>query len=306
MIVFLALVYGFNFRDKHGYRLKLEGEDERYVAKIGGTIRAILASDIDKIPGVEYVIELVHLGGDEYQLKFCGGFLSAMNKSDGVVARVNAEEDFSQFRLRKKGMALQLFNGRKNQCLGQISTYDTELKGYRINSVDCSGKHPTSMVLLDVGPIYYHCKDQAEAFCKSVNEAEDALKSNIAIDSVNDFNFGYNSEQNVSGSFNSSKNVNNGVNIDPYANEGGTYSYKTLVDFGSFTPQNDKSNGKGVGYHQPNYNSSITLLDNPYTKIISTTDGKYVKYSRGYSSQGKKPYTRSIGNRDKQAQSYYY
>lgn len=177
MILFFYCTYGFGYKEKHGYRLKIAGEEERYVANIDGTIRSILGADIDSAPNAEYVVELINHGGNEYQLKFCSGFLAALPKSSGVIAHDNGEDEYTKFEIRKVGKALQFYSKIRAQCLAQIPNYDTKLKGYRINSVSCTGKYPNAMVLLDVGSIYYHCDDQAQAFC--IANGFEKLHSNI-------------------------------------------------------------------------------------------------------------------------------
>lgn len=165
ILFFLQYNFAYNFKGDTGYRIRVVGEEERYVVNINGTVRSVLADDIDNVPGALSVVEVIHDGGSLYKLKFCNGYLSAMPKSAGIITHNEEDDEYAIFEIRNKGDSLQFYNKTKKKCVAQIDSHDDARKGYYLNSRDCDSDVKSLMVLLEIGPIYYHCEDLAELYC---------------------------------------------------------------------------------------------------------------------------------------------
>lgn len=179
MLFLLRLILALKFKKKQGYRLKMAGNDERYVASVGGIVRAIAASDMGNVPNAQFEIELIKKDDGSYQMKFCDGYLSTLPTSRGIITTLKPKGEYSKFYIKKKGPYLEIFSRVKGENVMRTFRYDISTRGFVMNTTDDKETLLTKFVLLDVGPMYYHCKKDAERFCNKEFEKKDNKDAGI-------------------------------------------------------------------------------------------------------------------------------
>lgn len=207
-MLYLLVIQAFKFKENFGYRIKLAGDEERYVAAIGGSVRTMLANDISANPSAQAVVELFKRGRDSYAMRFCDRFLTVKPADSGVVAGNYDDESLEEYDIQVVGNAYKIFNVRKERCLAQTTSYDSSDKGFKLNTRPCQDNLPNKFVFLEVGPIYYHCPELAAAFC----EAGDDL--GLVHGNMKPPGLGYSNDWSFDGQYNTNTNWEFSIDFD--------------------------------------------------------------------------------------------
>ncbi|KAM0684911.1 hypothetical protein COBT_003880, partial [Conglomerata obtusa] len=158
MLIIVHLCQFLGFNKKIAYRIKLAGDEELYLVKINSVIRMIKSTDLDYTNNIINVVSIKQ-NIDNYFIEFCGFFLSAKEADPGIVPR-KLQGKFESWFIKEVGNGYQIING--NNCLTKMEAYDTQTRGYYLNSQPCNKYATNVFSVLDAGFISNFCSSRAE------------------------------------------------------------------------------------------------------------------------------------------------
>ncbi|KAM0679381.1 hypothetical protein BDAP_000248 [Binucleata daphniae] len=165
MILYLSILYGW--RSDTAYRIKLSGDEELYLVKIGNKMRMIKSVDFESQDNIINISNLLRNDDNSYYIEFCGGLLSAKSEDPGVIPKQD-KSDLNRWFIDPYRNGYQFVNGKK--CLTKMDAYDEELKGYYLNTQPCDKYDTNVFSMLDSGHILNFCKKNVQDICERYAE----------------------------------------------------------------------------------------------------------------------------------------
>lgn len=163
-MIFFQFLYCYNhFKSDHGYRIKLAGDEELYLAKVNHKMRLVDSKKLNQMDDLISVARLEKTYDDLYYINFCGENLSSKSTDPGIIPR-REREYRAKWEIRESTRGYRIAHG--NKCLVKIPGIDEPGIGYYLNEQFCNDQYPDEFSILDMGYIVHYCSKFTDEICE--------------------------------------------------------------------------------------------------------------------------------------------